>query len=101
MSNKQLLILDKRWYETRNERTAQGIREMFKMWNRGFHANLKVKLTRTDEKRKVPRTGYKQGKKRISTACPQKVKNEKKMGFYLIYIVFMLICGKVPSRLLK
>lgn len=50
MSNKQLLILDKRWYETRNERTVQGIREMFKMWNRGFHANLKVKLTRMDEK---------------------------------------------------
>ena len=48
---------------------------MFKMWNRGFHANLKVKLTRTDEKWKVPQTGYKQGKKRISTACPQKVQN--------------------------
>ena len=71
------------------------------MWNRGFHANLKVKLTGRNEKEKVSQTGYKQGKKRISTVCPQKVQNVDKMGFYLIYIVFMLICGKVSFGLLK
>ena len=81
----------------RKREKVQGIREMFKMWNRGSHANIKVNLRKRRRKEKSFQTGYEQQKRGISTACPQNIPNVEKKCFFLIYIVFMLICGNVPE----